>query len=74
MKRISKLLLVLFFIAPVVHSVQAQIKLPAIVSSNMVLQRNTSVELWGWADANEKITIEASWIEEAVKTKANKEG
>ena len=43
-------------------SIKAEVKLPAIVSSNMVLQRNTTVVLWGWADAKEKISIEASWL------------
>jgi sialate O-acetylesterase len=41
-----------------VQSLFAEIKLPAIVSSNMVLQRNTTVVLWGWADAKEKIKID----------------
>jgi len=27
----------------------AQLRLPAILSSNMVLQQNDSVMLWGWA-------------------------
>ena len=44
----------------------AEVKLPAIVSSNMVLQRNTAITLWGWADANENITINASWLSDEV--------
>lgn len=52
----------------------AAIKLPAIVSSNMVLQRNTTVNLWGWANANEKINIKASWIEKSMTVEADKEG
>ncbi len=39
----------------------AQIKLPAIISDNMVLQQNATVKLWGWANAGEKISIAASW-------------
>jgi sialate O-acetylesterase len=27
----------------------AKIKLPSIIASNMVLQRNTTVKIWGWA-------------------------
>ncbi|XOV95031.1 MAG: sialate O-acetylesterase [Bacteroidota bacterium] len=54
--------------------VLAEIKLPAIVSSNMVLQRNTTVPLWGWADPKEKLTIEASWLSTPVKVDADKEG
>ena len=52
----------------------AEIKLPAIVSSNMVLQRDTEIVIWGWADAKEKITVNASWINEPIEFKADKEG
>ncbi len=57
-----------------VQFIYAEVKLPAIVSSNMVLQRNTTVVLWGWADAREKITIEASWLNEQYNVEADKEG
>jgi len=52
----------------------AEVKLPAIVSSNMVLQRNTTITLWGWADAREKITIDASWLSEEINITADKAG
>lgn len=55
-------------------SIKAEVKLPAIVSSNMVLQRNTTVVLWGWADANEKISIKTSWLKKAIDCKADKNG
>ena len=53
---------------------RAEVKLPAIVSSDMVLQRNTTVTLWGWADANEKITINASWLNGPLELKTDKAG
>lgn len=56
------------------QSVLAELKLPAIVSSNMVLQRNTQVVLWGWADAGEKVSIELSWLNEAIDLVADQEG
>lgn len=56
------------------QSFKAEVKLPAIVSSNMVLQRNTTVVLWGWADANEKITIKTSWLKDKITFKADKNG
>ena len=52
----------------------AQVKLPAIVSSNMVLQRNTNVKLWGWAGANEKLTIKTSWSKSPMMVQATVEG
>lgn len=54
--------------------IQAELKLPAIVSSNMVLQRNSEVELWGWSDEKEKITIKVSWQQETINTQADKDG
>jgi len=35
----------------------ANVTLPKIFGDNMVLQRNKPIPVWGWADANEKITI-----------------
>lgn len=49
------------------QAVSAGIKLPAIVSSNMVLQRNTTITLWGWCDENEKISIKVSWLKEPIQ-------
>jgi len=73
-----KKLIILFFAVTSIllpsQTIQAEIKLPAIVSSNMVLQRNTTVVLWGWADAKEKITIEASWLNEPIHIKADGDG
>lgn len=57
-----------------VQFVNAEIKLPAIVSSDMVLQRNTTVVLWGWADANEEISIEGTWLKNTKHIKADKDG
>ncbi|WP_223551965.1 sialate O-acetylesterase [Aestuariivivens sp. NBU2969] len=57
-----------------VQFLQAEITLPAIVSSNMVLQRDTDVTLWGWADPFEDISIEASWLHESINILADKEG
>ena len=51
--------------------ISAQVKLPAVVSSHMVLQRNTTVVLWGWADSNEPISIKTSWLKKRLKTKAD---
>lgn len=50
------------------------VKLPAVIGDNMVLQQNTSASLWGWADAGERIIVKASWHDDAVKTKASQDG
>ena len=39
----------------------AIIRLPSIMSSNMVLQQKSQATLWGWSDASERFTITSSW-------------
>ena len=73
MKRVNLIYAVTVFLL-IAQSISAKVKLPAIVSSNMVLQRNTTIELWGWADANEKISIKTSWLKELLLVEADEEG
>jgi sialate O-acetylesterase len=40
-----------------VCSVDAAIKLPAIIGNNMVLQRDEAVPVWGWDDPGTKVTV-----------------
>jgi sialate O-acetylesterase len=57
MSRASRLALclgVLFLVTPVA---QADVKLPAIIGSNMVLQADMKPCIWGWAEAGEKVTV-----------------
>ncbi|MFZ0599484.1 MAG: sialate O-acetylesterase, partial [Flavobacterium sp.] len=56
-----KKLLLFLFVLGVENSISAQVKLPALVADNMVLQQNAKVNLWGWASPNEKITITLGW-------------
>jgi sialate O-acetylesterase len=39
----------------------ATIRLPPIMSNNMVLQQNSQATLWGWSDPSERFTISCSW-------------
>ncbi|WP_299670228.1 sialate O-acetylesterase [uncultured Polaribacter sp.] len=74
MKKITFKFLGIVFFLMFIETIDAAIKLPAIVSSNMVLQRNTEVVLWGWADPEEKITINTSWLKKTFKIRADKNG
>jgi len=55
MKKITLISLIIISNFLFIQSINAAVKLPAIVSSNMVLQRNTTIKIWGWADAKEHI-------------------
>lgn len=54
--------------------IYAKVSLPAIISSNMVLQRDAKVTLWGWADAGERLIIRTSWLKEPLRVTADNSG
>ncbi|MGN6641598.1 MAG: sialate O-acetylesterase [Verrucomicrobiota bacterium] len=39
------------------HQARADVKLPALFSDHMVLQRDMAVPVWGWADPGETVTL-----------------
>jgi sialate O-acetylesterase len=43
------------------NQLYAKVTLNALFSDHMVVQRETEMTMWGWADPNEKISINASW-------------
>lgn len=53
-------------------SIKAQVTVTKIFADNMVLQRNTTIPVWGTATANEKIEIRFN--KQVKKTKADKNG
>ena len=48
-----------------------QIKLPAVIGDNMVLQQNSEVAIWGWGDPASQIKVSGSWSKDTVKTKVS---
>ena len=46
----------------------ADLKLPAFISDNMVLQQRSKVPIWGWAEAGEEIRITTSWDSQVFET------
>jgi sialate O-acetylesterase len=48
--------------------VSATVKLPAIFTSNMVLQQQSQVPFWGEASPNKKLKITTSWNNKTVET------
>ena len=51
------LLGIALFLAMGSQPVMAKVRLPKLVSDKMVLQRDTDLKIWGWADAGEKVTV-----------------
>ncbi|ALJ04701.1 hypothetical protein APS56_05935 [Pseudalgibacter alginicilyticus] len=71
MKIRFRILLVIITILPTVLS--ADVSVHALFSDHMVIQRETVIPIWGWAKANEIITVETSWGE-SVQVITNQDG
>ena len=53
------------------YPLSADISLPNIFSSNMVLQQNSTVKFWGWAKPRETVKLIASWGMDTISTTAS---
>src|SRR4051794_8015347 len=51
----------------------ANIRLPNVINSNMVLQQQSNVQLWGWAEPGERILITTSWDNKTDSVKATRD-
>lgn len=51
---------------------RADVKLPSVIGGNMVLQREVSCPIWGWADAGEEVSVE--FADQKLSTKAGADG
>lgn len=47
--------------------ITANVTLPNIFGDNMVLQRNSEVKIWGWANPKEEIKLVSSWNNQEYK-------
>ena len=70
-KSISVLLLAFFLILTPSFS---DVRLPKILNSHMVLQRNSDVTIWGWADPGEQVDVIADWLDSKVSATASAAG
>jgi sialate O-acetylesterase len=58
--------------AALAQPVRAEVRLPALISDHMVVQRDTPVRLWGWADAGEALRV--SLAGKTAKARAGQSG
>ena len=52
----------------------ANVRLPSVLSSNMVLQQRSQSYLWGWCEPGEKIRIVASWNDKVDSVQGTRDG
>lgn len=60
----------LIFLLPF-QQVAAKVIFPAVFADNMVLQQQTKIKIWGWADPWETAAITVSWSGEEFKIKGD---
>ena len=65
------LLILILVILDLGFNGNAQIKLPSIFGDNMVLQQNSEVAIWGWANPGETFKMITSWNNDTILVKAN---
>ena len=65
-------ILVLITCLVLASTATADVKLPSIFGSHMVLQRDRELTIWGWADAGESVTVEIAG--QSKQTKADAKG
>ena len=74
MKTYVKFFLVLFTAGLFGVSLQAEIRMPSLFTDNVVLQQQTNVAIWGWANADKKVTLITSWNDIQYDTLTSKNG
>ena len=52
-----KSILIFAFLLGICLPTQAQIRLPKLISDNMVLKRDQPIKIWGWASPKEKFEL-----------------
>ena len=62
----------LLFLALLATTAHADVKLPAIFTDHLVLQRGKPVAIWGWAEAGEE--VEVKFGDQTKKATASKDG
>jgi sialate O-acetylesterase len=67
-RHISLIVLSLFVLA---DAAMADVRLPGVFSDHMVLQRDTPLRVWGWADAGEKVTVKIAGRSKTCDTDAD---
>lgn len=69
----KKLLFTLFLLLGAL-ALNAKVKLPALVSDNMMLQQQTDARLWGWAEPGATVRVTPSWNQQTVTAQADAQG
>jgi sialate O-acetylesterase len=53
---------------------QAKVRLPHIISDNMILQQDSKARLWGWDTPGKAVKVNVSWSKETFSAKTDNNG
>ncbi len=70
MQRTARTLLAILGTATLVPTAFAELRLPAIIGDNMVLQRDMPCRIWGWDDPGTTVTVEIAGQKKSAKADA----
>ena len=82
MKKITRILAITVSILCLAFNLSAQevslpqtLEIPSAIGDNMVLQQNSTVNIWGYAKPKAKVSVACDWIAgKPVQVKADAEG
>ena len=70
----NRKLLTLATLALVATGANAKVKLPHILSDNMIIQQNQEANLWGWDKPGSIVEVSTSWSSQKYTAKTGKDG
>ena len=65
---------ILFLVGCVSISMMAKVKLPHLISNNMLLQQQQKVRIWGWDKPGKQVVVVPSWNQKRYTTRTNMQG
>ena len=71
-KILLNIAILITFIILTLNKTLANVTLPRIFSDNMVLQRETNIRIWGWADPNQRVRVNIA--DQTTVARANRNG
>ena len=70
----KRILIVSVLLLTAVLFLQAKVRLPHIISDNMIVQQTSKVHLWGWGTRGKIVKVSVSWSVQIYSTTVGKDG
>lgn len=74
MKNLMKQTVLILLLLTATSAAWAKVKMSALFADHAVLQQQSNVKVWGWADAHSTIELSPSWNKQTYTCKTGKDG